>query len=85
MMKSRRRRNNKQTPFYAFTEDGKVYAGNRKARRIAYSQKAIVKNQSPPTQAPATVEALPFDGEGVTSGFSVPEEETDGNNNSSSI
>lgn len=47
-MKSKRRRHNKQTPFYAITEDGKVYAANRKARRAAYSQNAIVKAESKP-------------------------------------
>lgn len=85
-MKSKRRRHNKQTPFYAFSEDGKIYAANRKARRIAYAQKAVVKNPSPSAkETPVITEALPFDEVGITSGFAVTEGEENGNDNSSSI
>jgi hypothetical protein len=54
---SRRRRNNKQTPFYAFKE-GRVYAANRKARRIARSKKVVVlegDNGLTNTQSAATL------------------------------
>lgn len=80
-MKARRRRNNKQTPFYAFTEDGKVYAGNRKAKRIARAQRALVP---PSSKTEVTVNPL-TETETAFSGFSVTQEETDGNDNSSSV
>lgn len=79
-MKAKRRRHNKQTPFYAITEDGKVYAANRKARRTAYAQNAIVKE----TKVVNISEPVTFEGE-ATSGFAVTQEEQNADNNNSGV
>jgi len=45
MVMPRKRRNSKQSPFYAFN-DGKVYAANRKARRISAAKRVLVKQNN---------------------------------------